>query len=198
MDLEVLSLEREIGLLWSAVYDAMRVQRPWRGTRPRPNPRLKVRQSPKHLVRCTALYMRASGGGGKTVVLRQFINLKDDSDVVPLEAQRLARESHIYALNFNGVCAVEPAEEDVFMNGISAYLPLLLRILYLERADFSSCSWTAFCSACVEAHDAGKLSSSAVFQEVRELLAYRRGHSKAPVLLVVGLVAGGISSVVTV
>ncbi|KAK1863724.1 hypothetical protein I4F81_006278 [Pyropia yezoensis] len=156
-----------------------------RRIRPPPTARLKVRQSYTKSVRCSALYVRASGGGGKTETVRQFINLKDDSDVVPPQAQRLASESQIYALNFNGICAVEPAMKDVFMKGSSAYLPLFLHMLYLERADFNSCSWAAFCTACVEAHDVGALSSSAAVKEVKELLAYRRGHPGAPVLLVV-------------
>ncbi|KAK1859053.1 hypothetical protein I4F81_001651 [Pyropia yezoensis] len=138
MDLEVQSTEREIGQLWLAVYDVRRGQSPPRLTLPSPTPRLKVRKSKTKSVRCPALYLRASGGGGKTETLRQFINLKDDSDVVPPQAQRLASESQIYALNFNGM-----------------------------------------------SHDAETLSSSAVIKEVKELLAYRRGHPGAPVLLVV-------------
>ncbi|KAK1865886.1 hypothetical protein I4F81_008409 [Pyropia yezoensis] len=185
MDLEVQSTEREIGQLWAAVYDVRRGQFPQTRTRPPATALLKVRRSKTKSVRCSALYVRASGGGGKTETVRQFINLKDDSDVVPPEAQRLASESQIYALNFNGMCAVEPAVEDVFMKDSSAYFPLFLRMLYLERADFNSCSWAAFCTACVDAHDAGTLSSSAVIKEVKELLAYRRGHPGAPVLLVV-------------
>eukprot|EP00170_Pyropia_yezoensis_P001755 contig_7520_g1759 len=185
MDLEVQVTEFEVGMLWSAVDDVRRRQTPPMRTRRSLTPRVKVRQSKTKSVRCPALYVRASGGGGKTETVRQFINLKGDSDVVPLQAQRLASEAQIYALNCNGMCALEPGVEDVFMDGSSAYLPILLRILYLERADFDSCSWTNFCVACVEAHNTGTLSSFDVFAEVKGLLAYRRGHSGAPVLLAV-------------
>eukprot|EP00170_Pyropia_yezoensis_P001756 contig_7521_g1760 len=185
MDLEVQATEYEVGMLWSSVDGVRRHLTPPMRTRRSLTSRVKVRQSKTKSVRCPALYVRASGGGGKTETVRQFINLKNDCDVVPPQAQRLASEAQIYALNCNGMCALEPAVEDAFMDGSSAYLPILLRILYLERADFDSCSWTDFCAAGVDAHEAGTLLSFAVIQEVKELLAYRRGHPGAPVLLVV-------------
>lgn len=138
--------------------------------------------------RAPLVYVRGQTGSGKTFLARELIRGKHgpvrrkniDPDVI-----KYADEAAVFHLTFNSRFSINPTEGTKLVTKGGAYLPLWLRLLYIELARFKKLPWSDFLDDAVEAFEAGQLSEVVVGREVRDMLNARRGRAGAPLVVIV-------------
>jgi len=137
--------------------------------------------------RFSMVYWRAETGGGKSHAIREIVRRKNSLAGQGCKFPAVvsfAVDSEVFYLSFNSLCVVTSTDHDLVKAG-GTLLPMLLRLLYIETADFSRQSWPDFVSKALEEFKAGHLDQDIVRKEVQVMLINRRGNPDAPLIVAV-------------
>lgn len=146
----------------------------------------EIVQTPGESVpRSPLVYFRGKAGTGKTYLVREAIRRKNRLGCDDHELADFARDAVVFNLSFNSLCAISLTDNLLVETKEGAYLPFLLRAVYIEYADYSKMTWLAFSSSALTALTAETLATPIVFSEVEAMLRCRRGAAGAPLILIV-------------
>lgn len=137
--------------------------------------------------RVPLVFFRGESGIGKTYLARELVRLKDKVANGTDDAQviQFAQDAVVFLLSVNSKFAIDDVDNDLVLLDGGAFLPLYLRLIYIEMADYKKLSWATFLSMAVKALEQGTLSDTYVKDEVRSMLRARRGASDAPLVIIV-------------
>lgn len=136
-----------------------------------------VVEQPKVCVpRSPMVYFRGGSGVGNTYLSR----LRDRVDCTNPDVASFTRDAAVFMLSFISLCAFSAQDNIIATEAEGAYMPLFLRLIYIEMAAFDKMSWSASLSAALKALDAKTLRRERVVEEVEWMLCSRRGAPHAP------------------
>lgn len=138
--------------------------------------------------RTPLVYLRGQAGSGKTFLARELVRGKNgpirQKNIDP-EVIKFADKAAVFLLSFNSRFSIDPAEEGKLVTNGGAYLPMWLRLLYIELARFKKLPWSVFLDDAVNAFVEKQLDTAVVAREAWDMLNARRGRSDAPLVVIV-------------
>eukprot|EP00170_Pyropia_yezoensis_P004175 contig_17197_g4186 len=138
--------------------------------------------------RTPLVYLRGQAGSGKTFLARELVRGKNgpirQKNIDP-EVIKYADKAAVFLLSFNSRFSIDPAEEGKLVTNGGAYLPMWLRLLYIELARFKKLPWSVFLDDAVNAFVEKQLDTAVVAREAWDMLNARRGRSDAPLVVIV-------------
>lgn len=138
--------------------------------------------------RTPLVYVRGQAGSGKTFLARELVRGKNGpirQKSIDPEVIKYADKAAVFLLSFNSRFSIDPAEEGKLVTNGGAYLPMWLRLLYIEFARFKKLPWSVFLDDAVNAFVEKQLDTAVVAREAWDMLNARRGRSDAPLVVIV-------------